>query len=248
MILAIDIGNTNVDFALMSKTGKIKERFSCPSKDKASLARVIAKIKKKQKPDKIIVVSVAPGALKAVKSYLKKHLPKIPLSVVGSNVSVPLKCEYNKKEVGQDRLVTAYAAKLLYGSPVLIVDFGTAVTFDAVSKKGAYLGGLILPGIKMSLTSLSENTSMLPRTVLKEPRTLIAKNTVSSIRAGMIYGYASMCEGLVKLFKKKLGKSLKVVATGGDAPIIKRHTKSLKKVDLNLSIKGLHLLAIKGQR
>lgn len=240
MILAIDIGNTNVDFALITKSGKIKERLRRPA-TKLGLPRVIAKLKK-QSPEKIIIVSVAPATLKVVKSYLKKHLNKVPLSVVGNNITVPLKCEYNKKEVGQDRLVTAYAAKSLYGSPVLIVDFGTAVTFDAVSKTGAYLGGLILPGIKMSLDSLSEGTAMLPRTFLKETRTLIAKNTVSSIRSGMIHGYASMCEGLIELFRKKLGKSLKVVATGGDAPLIARHTKSLKKITPNLSIKGLHLI------
>lgn len=240
MILAIDIGNTNAGFALISKTGRIRECFKRPS-NKIGLPRAIAKIKKASL-DKIIIVSVAPKALKAVKACLKKHLPKVPLFIVGSNISVPIKCEYNKKEVGQDRLVTAYAAKVLYGTPILIIDFGTAVTFDAVSKTGAYLGGLILPGIKMSLNSLSENTAMLPRTFLKEPRALIAKNTVSSIRSGMIHGYASMCDGMVTLFRKKLGKSLKVVATGGDAPLITRYTKSLKKIDVSLSIKGLHLI------
>ena len=235
MLLAVDIGNTNINLALIDRKGRIKNKFKIPT-HKFNLRTTLKGIRRKI--DKIIVVSVVPKVLKKVKREVRTL-------IVGDNIKVPLKSVYNKKEIGQDRLVTAFAAKSLYDLPILIIDFGTAVTFDVVSKKGAYLGGLILPGIKMSLTSLSERTAMLPETYLKKTRSIIGKDTRSSIRGGMIYGYAAMCEGLIGLFRKKLGRDLKVVATGGDAPIISRYTSSIRKVDLNLSLKGLYLLSKK---
>jgi len=242
MVLAIDIGNTNIDFALMDKRGRVCSRYTMPA-GKFNLSAIFDKIKKRNKTDKIIVVSVAPDALKKVKSALKKNFAGVSTIVVGENAKVPLKSAYRKNEVGQDRLITAFAAKTLYGLPVLIIDFGTAVTFDAVSENGEYLGGLILPGVKMSLESLHERTAMLPKTHLKKTHSFIGKDTHSSIRNGMIYGYAAMCDGLITLFRKKLGKHLKIVATGGDSALISRYTQSVKKVDPTLSLKGLHLLS-----
>ena len=216
MKLLIDIGNTNINRALTGKKGNV---------------------------DKVVIVSVVPATLKKLKRSLKRKHKNAKILVVGENIKVPLKCRYNKRQVGQDRLVTAFAAKRLYGLPILIIDFGTAVTFDFVSHKGVYEGGLILPGIKMSLDSLSERTAMLPKTYLKKTRSFIGRDTVSSIRNGMIYGYASACDGLVSRFRKKMGKNLKVVATGGDARLIAGYTRSLKKIDPNLSLKGLCLLS-----
>ena len=240
MILAIDIGNTNITFAVISKNGKITKYFQTPT-DRYNLKLILKKIQKKV--DSIFIVSVVPKALKALKRNLKKNLKNTRIYVVGKNVKVPLRCVYNKREIGQDRLITAFAAKSLYGLPILIVDFGTAVTFDVVSKRNVYTGGLILPGIKMSLESLSERTAMLPRTYLRKTRSFMGKDTRSSIRNGMIYGYSSICEGLIELFKKKIDRKIKVIATGGDAPLISRYTPSMKKVDSNLSLKGLYFLS-----
>jgi len=235
MLLAVDIGNTNINFALIDARGRIKRRYSTPTAKPRFLPL---------KADKIIIVSVVPKALLKVKNALKKKFPRAGVLVAGRNAKVPLKCAYNKRQVGQDRLVTAFAAGALYGLPILIVDFGTAVTFDAVSKGGVYLGGLILPGIKMSLESLSERTAMLPRTYLKKTRSfIIGKDTVSSIRGGMAYGYGALCEGLINLFRKKLGRGMKIVATGGDAALISRYAPSMKKIDPDLSLKGLYLLS-----
>ena len=216
MKLLIDIGNTNINRALRGAKGKV---------------------------DKVVVVSVDPAMLKKQKRVLKRKYKSAEIFVVGEDIKVPLKCRYNKRQIGQDRLVTAFAAKSLYGLPVLIVDFGTAVTFDFVSRNDVYEGGLILPGIKMSLDSLSERTALLPKTYLKKTSSFIGRDTVSSIRNGMIYGYASICDGLVSQFRKRIGKNLKVVATGGDARLIGSYTRSLKKIDPNLSLKGLYLLA-----
>jgi len=229
MLLAVDIGNTNVNFGLISKKGAVRRLHASELKGKEI--------------DEIIIASVVPETLKRVRDSLRRQFKKAKISVVGRDVKVPLKCAYNKRQIGQDRLITAFAAASLYGLPILIIDFGTAVTFDVVSRNMTYLGGLILPGVKMSLESLSERTAMLPRTYLKKTRSFIGKDTASSIRSGMIYGYGALSEGLVKLFKKKLGKNMKVVATGGDAPLLTKHAPSVKNIDIDLSLKGLYLLS-----
>lgn len=239
MILTIDIGNTNINFALINKNGKILKKYVAPSVDKNKIRKALIKIKN---ISSIFIVSVAPKTLSITKNDIKKIFKKVKTFIIGQDIKVPLKCEYNKKEIGQDRLVTAFAAKELYGNPTLVIDFGTAVTFDAV-KGDRYLGGLILPGIKMSLESLHSRTSMLPMTHLKKVNSFIGKNTKSSIRGGMAYGYGAICDGLAERFKKKIGKKLKMVATGGDAYLISRYTKSLKIIDSNLSHKGLFLLS-----
>lgn len=242
MLLAIDIGNTNISLGLVNNSGRIMRQYYMPTGSK-ELKSLLAKINRIGRVDEIIVVSVVPKALSSMMRSLKKYFHDSKLLVVGASAKVPLKCAYNKKEIGQDRLITAFAAKSLYGLPVLIVDFGTAVTFDCVSKKGVYLGGLILPGIKMSLESLSLRTAMLPKTYLKKTTSFIGKNTKESIRGGLIYGYSFICEGMIDLFRKKVDRNIKVVATGGDAPLISKYAPSVKRVNLNLSLKGLYLLA-----
>jgi len=242
MLLAIDIGNTNINIAIFSKKGKIRKRYSQATKE-LKLLPIIKTIAKKESIDKIIMVSVVPKRTLSVKRILKRYFKGIRIYILGKNITVPIKCAYKKNEVGQDRLATAFAAKILYGLPILIVDFGTAVTFDAVSEKNIYIGGLIVPGIKMSLDSLYERAAMLPRTYLKATRSFIGKNTTSSIRNGLIYGYSSLCEGIINMFKKHVEKKIKIVATGGDAELIASYTKSIKKVDKDLTLKGLFFLS-----
>jgi len=240
MILAVDIGNTNIDLALIRENGKIAAKLRCRATvpDFRSVAAGV-----KEKIETIIIVSVVPSLTPKVRESLRNRFKRAKIHVVGKDIKVPLKCAYNKKQIGQDRLVTAFAAKMFYGLPVVIIDFGTAVTFDTVTKSGVYAGGLIIPGIKMSLESLSERTAMLPLTYLKDVRSFVGRDTKSSIRSGLLYGYAALCDGLIKLFRKKIGKNIKVIATGGDAPLISRHTSSMKKIDPDLSLKGLYLLS-----
>lgn len=238
MLLAVDIGNTNINFALIKKSARIYFKYSTPSGNPN-----LKPILNKKKIDEVIIVSVVPQVTDKIKNIIKNKFKKAKIYVVGKNVKVPMKCAYSKKEIGQDRLVTAFAAEILYGLPILIIDFGTAVTFDVVSKKNVYEGGLIVPGIKMSLESLAERTAMLPRTYLKKTNTFIGKSTSSSIRNGMIYGYGSLCEGLIKNFKKHVSRKIKVVATGGDSVLISRYAPSIKNINLNLSLIGLFLLS-----
>ncbi len=242
MILAVDIGNTNVNVALMGRGGKVIRRARFSSRGMA-LESFRKKLKYKG-VEAIYIVSVVPEMTLSIKRALKNIFSQARIYIIGRDIKVPLRSLYNRKEIGQDRLITAFAAKTLYGKPVLVIDFGTAVTFDAVSADGKYLGGLILPGIKMSLESLYKGTAMLPKIHLKGVKKFIGKDTTSSIQAGMVFGYGAICESFINKFKKKF-KNLKVIATGGDAGLIKKYAPHINLIDMDLSLKGLYLLALK---
>ncbi len=246
MILTIDIGNTNITAALFNgKRPVIKAKtpthatFLYGRFLRSLLRSAGAKI-----PDVegVVISSVVPLALGRLVMQLNSAGFSRP-AIVGRDVKAPVRNMYrNKAEVGQDRLVNAAAAKAIYGTPAVIVDFGTAITFDIVSAKGEYLGGLILPGIEMSLSSLHRKTALLPRVELKPASSIIGKDTVSSMRGGILFGLGAMCDGLVAQYRKMLGKRLKVIATGGNAALIKRYAKSIQIVDEDLTLKGLALL------
>ena len=125
----------------------------------------------------------------------------------------------------------------------MIIDFGTAITFDLISGKGDYLGGLIMPGIKISLSSLYEKTALLPRVELKDASHIIGKDTVNSMRGGILFGFGAMCDGLVAEYRKILGKDLKVILTGGNAKLVKKYARSIQIVDEDITLKGLLLVS-----
>jgi type III pantothenate kinase len=243
-IIAIDIGNTTMTFGFFSGeqlVRKTKIPTAEPALYRSRFRRFIA-----SKPiDRVVVSSVVPHAL----GLLLKELPKVvdcAILVAGKHIEVPIRnCYRKRREVGQDRLVNAYAAKELYGSPAVIVDFGTAVTFDVVSRKGEYLGGLIMPGIGISLASLYEKTALLPKITLKDAPHIIAKDTVSSMRGGILFGFGAMCDGLVARYKKILGDDLKVIATGGNARLMEKYAHSIKIVDEDITLQGLRMLSNK---
>jgi type III pantothenate kinase len=164
--------------------------------------------------------------------------------IVGKDIIVPVKNMYRiKTQVGQDRLVNAFAALTIYGRPCVIIDFGTAITFDIVSRRGEYLGGLILPGIDMSLASLHEKTALLPDVRLKASRHIIGKDTVNSMRGGILFGFGAMCDGLSLRYRKILGRDTIIIATGGNAGLMKRYAVRIDIVDDDLTLKGLYLLS-----
>jgi len=145
-------------------------------------------------------------------------------------------------QVGQDRLVNAYAAFFSYGAPLIVIDFGTAVTFDVVSQKREYLGGMILPGLKISLDSLAQRTALLPSIRLTSPAEFIGRDTKNSMLSGIVYGFSSLVDELCRKIKKKLGSKARVVATGGDAGLIGRYCRVINKIDKDLTLKGLALI------
>ncbi|MFH1339089.1 MAG: type III pantothenate kinase [Candidatus Omnitrophota bacterium] len=239
MLLAIDIGNTNISFGAFDSKRLVK-RFDIPTYGYSlrSLKKSLGRIEMED----CIICSVVPKVSRILKADLKKLLGK-RACVVGEDVKVPIKNLYRKpRQVGSDRLVNAYAGIVLYGAPLIIVDFGTAVTFDVISKRREYLGGMILPGMGISLDALTERTALLPEVKLNKPAELIGRDTKSSMLSGIVYGFASLAENLTKRIKEKIGKDAKVVATGGDVGIIGRYFKGIDKIDKNLTLKGLILV------
>jgi len=238
MLLTIDIGNTNISFGIF-KGKRLLEKFDIPTK-----AYSAAKLKKaldKTDIEDAVICSVVPKVAAYVGRDIKRLLGKRPL-YIGKEIKVPIKNLYRKPaQVGQDRLVNAYAGVVLYGAPVIIVDFGTAVTFDAVSRNKEYLGGMILPGLKISLEALAERTALLPKIKLSAPKEFIGRDTKSSINSGIVYGFAALSDDLITRIRGKIGGKAAIIATGGNAALIRKYCRRVNRIDRNLTLKGLYL-------
>ncbi len=239
MLLAIDIGNTNISFGLF-RGRKLARKFTLPTK-----GYNFTQLKKKiiaLRIDSVVVCSVVPQATGMLARDLKKLLGRRPY-IIGKDIRVPIKNLYRKpKQVGQDRLVNAYAAVMLYGAPLVVIDFGTAVTFDVVSKDKEYLGGMIIPGLGISLDALAQRTALLPKIKLEKPQEFIGRDTKNSMLSGIVYGFAALSDNLVVRIKKKIGQDAKIIATGGNVGLISRYCTQLNKIDTDLTLKGLSLL------
>ncbi len=239
-LVAIDIGNTNITIGIFNGSRLVRKSKIPTRQPDLYAGRVRALV-----PGggcSVIISSVVPKTLARIKTILRK-MTGCGVKVLGEDMDVPIKNLYAKPaQVGQDRLVNAFAASRLYGAPALIIDFGTAVTFDCVSKKGEYLGGLIMPGIELSLQSLYENTALLPKVELRPTNNLIGRSTEESMRSGILFGLGASCDGLAAKYKRLLGASTKVVATGGNSRLIKRYAKSIQVTDEGLTLKGLMII------
>ncbi len=239
MLLAIDIGNTNISFGIFEMM-KLSSRFDIPTKSYSSkkLKPRLAKFKL----DDCIICSVVPKMTNRLQKDIRDSLAK-PAYILGKDLLVPIKNLYRfKKQVGQDRLVNAFAAAIKYGTPLITIDFGTAATFDVVSRKKEYLGGMILPGLEISLEALSRHTALLPKIKLKAPAEFIGRDTKNSILSGLIHGFAALTDELVARLKKKIGGKIKVVATGGNIALILRFCKNIDFIEKELTLNGLALI------
>ncbi|MDD3296520.1 MAG: type III pantothenate kinase [Candidatus Omnitrophica bacterium] len=234
-MIAVDIGNTCLHFARI-REGRVKKIANLAT---ASVTQeAIRNIIKKNSRDVFVVCSVVPGITRFF-SGRKNVL------IVGKDIKVPIKSFYDKKQVGQDRLVGAYAAKKIFPGARLVLDFGTAITLDIISKKGYYQGGIILPGIGSTLKTFS-NCALLPRHIdFSITRKLIPQNTRDSINCGLEEGFAFMINGLVKKYKKKLNIKPKdnIVVTGGEGSFIMPKFNFVYTYEPFLVIKGLWLLS-----
>jgi len=245
MLLAIDIGNTTVTFAIM-KGKRVAHAHSLDNSAlSAGLKRELSCIKRKfPRISDVILCSVVPKTLKTVDRAVRRHLKITPM-IIGKDIKVPIKNNYrDPKQVGQDRLVCAYATRHLYGSPAIIIDFGTAITFDVVSKLGHYQGGIIVPGIRLSAESLYRKTALLPKiNSIKGPKALIGRDTQESILSGIFFGYGSMCCGLIDSLAKGLKGKPKVIVTGGHTRLMRKFiAKKITKIDKDLVFKGMAIL------
>ncbi len=247
MLLAVDIGNTTVSLSVMHKR-VVKGSFSVESavsaqQLKIGLKKLIVQINKRYMIDKIVICSVVPSVLKIVQKSLHDGFCFKPM-VVGKDIKVPIKNKYkNPKQVGQDRLVCAYAALKLYSVPAIVIDFGTAITFDAISQKGEYLGGIIVPGLRLSAESLFTKAALLPKIEIKKPKAIIGKDTQASILSGLYYGYGTLCKGMVSLLSKEFNSKPRIVVTGGHAVLMKKFIPQARRVvDTSLVFRGISLL------
>jgi type III pantothenate kinase len=252
MLLAVDIGNTSITFGVFQAKRLIKvfRLISAPQlyTYKRLLKQALADNKIRAKDiSAIIICSVVPKLTFGI-SWLVKEVFGLPAVILGTHIKAPIKNNYkNPRQVGQDRLVDAVAAKEIYGVPVVIIDSGTAITFDYVNKKGEYEGGLIMPGIDISLKALYNKTALLPEVKLKHDKglTLIGKDTVNSIKSGLLHGFGSMADGVIGRIKEKYGPSAKVIGTGGYIRLIKKYASSIDIIDEDLTLKGLRIICEK---
>lgn len=249
MIVTIDIGNTTISIAVLNGLKvEAEERLDSnlsANEMREELKFLFKRILKDFRPIKgVIVSSVVPNLNLMVEAESLKYLYISP-KVVGKDLIVPLKnCYKDSKQVGQDRLVGAYAAMKLYGHPVIVIDLGTAITFDVVSVKKEYLGGVIVPGIRLSAESLFLKTALLPKIDIKAPKSVIGRTTEESILSGLFYGYGSLCQGFIELISKQIKAHPKVVMTGGHTHLMKKFVSSkIRIIDDHLVHKGMALLA-----
>ena len=190
----------------------------------------------------IIISSVVPQMDFTLREVCERYFHLKPLFVEpGVKTGMPVLYE-NPAEVGADRIINGVAAFEKYGGPCIVVDFGTATTFDAVSRKGEYMGGVIAPGIGISAQALFEHTARLPRVDIRQPAKVIGTNTVASIQSGLYFGYLSLVDGILDRLLAELGAETKVVATGGLAPLICEQSRHIKTVDDLLTLDGLRIL------
>ncbi|MBI5698903.1 type III pantothenate kinase [Candidatus Saganbacteria bacterium] len=226
-LLAIDIGNTSTVFGLF-KGAKLKKKWRVPTE------KLAGRVKKNNFP--VVVSSVVPQADKIIKKQLPQAHFVTASNIKGIKIKIKIR---NKAEVGADRVVNALAALRLYGKPAIIVDFGTATTFDALSSKGEYLGGAIAPGIALTRDILHERTAKLPKVKIAPPQKVIGDSTVGALKSGLVYGYAALVEGMIVRFKDQLGEKTKVIATGGYAELIGKYARGIDIIDQDLTLKGL---------
>ena len=250
MILAVDIGNTMICWGLVSNQ-KIHKAWRTRSDlpDEAfrrEAGKILREIKRSplvfSEIQAVVVCSVVPRVLRKLKPLLRRSLNK-KILIVGGNIHVPIKnCYRDPRQVGQDRLVGAYAARSLYGTPLIVVDLGTAITFDVISRQGTYLGGMIVPGIRLSAESLFKKTALLPLVDIKGPKEIIGRDTENSILSGIFYGYGALCDGVIGLLAQKIKSRPRVIVTGGYADLMKRYAGRFERIDEDLVLKGLELL------
>jgi len=189
------------------------------------------------------IANVVPDTMFALKTLCRKYFKSEPIIVGEPGVSLPVANMTNRpEEVGADRLVNAVAAHAAYPEPLIVVDFGTATTFDVVDREGRYFGGVIAAGINLSLEALHMAAAKLPRVVIEKPERVIGTSTVTAMQSGVFWGYVSLIEGMVARIRKEFGAPMRVIATGGLAPLFAGSTEVIEAVDPDLTLRGLLLI------
>ncbi|MEO3785595.1 type III pantothenate kinase [Actinocorallia sp. B10E7] len=254
MLLTIDVGNTHTVLGLFEGDEVIEHwRINTDPRRTADEIAVVLQGLVNQSPllvetdiSGIALCSTVPSVLHEMREMCRRYYGDVPAVIVepGVKTGVPVRMD-NPKEVGSDRIVNSLAAIHLYGGPAIVVDFGTATTFDCISAKGEYVGGAIAPGIELSIDALSKRGAQLHKIELVRPRHVIAKNTVEALQSGIIFGFAGQVDGLVDRMAEELSDNpdeVKVVATGGLAPLVLEEARSIDTFEPWLTLHGLRLI------
>jgi type III pantothenate kinase len=249
LLLVIDIGNTNIVFGVyrndtLVNHWRLSTVLNRTADEYSMLLNSLLHFEKLKLGDidNVIISCVVPPLLVPFNSICKKYVDVEPLVVEpGIKTGMPILYD-NPQEVGADRIVNAVAGYEKHKKALIIVDFGTATTFDYVTPRGEYVGGAIAPGIMISLEALFMRASKLPRVELVKPKEIIGKSTVSAMQAGIVYGYVSLVDGIVARMKETVATSPYVIGTGGLATLVYQESQSLDEVDEFLTLKGLKIL------
>ncbi|MGH7885548.1 MAG: type III pantothenate kinase [Thermodesulfobacteriota bacterium] len=249
MLLALDVGNSNIVFGIFKKNNLILKSRIHTDKNKSAEGyfKLFSSCFKKEKIELksisgLIISSVVPSLNSCLEDVFKSSF-KLAARFVDSSFKTNINFKIdNPGELGSDRIVNAAAAYEKIKSDVIVIDFGTATTFDCISKEGDFLGGLIVPGIEISSNALFAKTSKLPKVELTRPKNLIGKNTVECIQSGLINGYYSMVEGLLTRLKNEMRSNSTVIATGGLASIVLGKKNEIMEIDENLTLYGLKIV------
>ena len=250
MLLCIDVGNTNIVLGVFQDDTMLNHWRIRTEKDMTGdeLAILINNLFTPAQLEissirNVIISCVVPPLLSAFREFCLRYCNHEPM-IVGPGLKTGISIRYdNPREVGADRIVNAVAAYQKYKTGLIVVDFGTATTFDYISPEGFYEGGAIAPGIIISAEALFQKASKLPRVdIFVKPKTVIGKETISSINAGLIYGYAAMVDGIVNRIKKERRSDLTVIGTGGLAPLIKSEARTIDYIEEFLTLEGLKII------
>ncbi len=250
MLLVIDVGNTNVtmgvfDGEILRETFRLTSRISRTSDEYGmTICDLIEHrgISAEEIKD-VIISSVVPDVMYSLVNGIIKYLDVDPL-IVGPGIRTGIRlATENPKQIGADRIVDAVGAYVLYGGPVLVIDFGTATTYDLITADGSFVAGVTAPGIRLSANALWNGTAKLPKFEILKPKSILAKETISSMQAGLVYGYIGQTEYIIKKVREEAGlDEMKVIATGGLGKIIADETDLIQVYDNRLTLKGLRLI------
>ncbi|MSQ13155.1 MAG: type III pantothenate kinase [Dehalococcoidia bacterium] len=249
MLLALDIGNTNVKVGVFEgQTLRSSWRLSSDARrqpaEYESFLHSLLSIRgiKPSQITGVVLCSGVPPLTTVFEELSHTVFNQTPL-IISAGVKTGVRVMYeNPRDVGPDRVADAAAAFHLYGGPVIVVDFGTGLTFNAVTREGDYLGGAIAPGLSVAAESLFANASMLRRVELVRPKSVVGRNTVASLQSGLVFGYVSMVEGMVKRIREEIGQDAKAIATGGQAGVIAKETTVFHAVHPDLTLVGLRII------